>query len=327
MQVDVTKSTGTVRLPVRQVMPSIEVFQVARTEKQTAKETISLGAFVRHHSFKRFCYGVPECARCLHEVSLSHHVGPQCSNEQMAFATRSWLTEQRFKAHKQATLRAASYLLSHRSAVAMQNQWHCPFLISLTLRTGWWRRAGCWPTSDQNFGTKLGSSRIHLFQAWVFHSLIHVTSGGKSGIGKCLTVDPPVLLPTFTGILCSERVNIGAGSFRSRSLLMFEMCWPEVPICDNRIHELILPYPAFCRSLLAACVMRWISTPEISPQTHAESNSSTRSDLMLSAAKKLSSKFAAFLAVVRRMELQNDSLPKDVLSISNAPNSNKMCVQ
>ena len=194
-----------------------------------------------------------------------------------------------------------------------------------TLRTGWWRRAGCWPTSDQNFGTKLGSSRIHLFQASVFHSLIHVTSGGKSGIGNCLTVDPPVLLPTFTGILCSERVNIGAGSFRSRSLLMFEMCWPEVPICDNRIHELILPYPAFCRSLLAACVMRWISTPEISPQTHAESNSSTRSDLMLSASKKLSSKFAAFLAVVRRMELQNDSLLKDVLS--NTPNSNKMCVQ
>ena len=141
-----------------------------------------------------------------------------------------------------------------------------------------------------------------------------MTSGGRSGIGKCLTVDPPVLLPTFTGILCSERVNIGAGSFRSRSLLMFEMCWPEVPICDNRIHELILPHPAFCRSLLAACAMRWISTPKISPQTHAESNSSTRSDLMLSAAKKPSSKFAAFLAVVRRMELQNDSLVIDVLS-------------
>ena len=270
------------------------------------------------------CYGVPECARCLHEVSLSHHVGPQCSNEQMAFATRSWLTEQRFKAHKQATLRAASYLGVTEAPSPCKINGTALSWYLWTLRTGWWRRAGCWPTSDQNFGTKLGSSRIHLFQASVFHSLIHVTSGGKSGIGNCLTVDPPVLLPTFTGILCSERVNIGAGSFRSRYLLMFEMCWPEVPICDNRIHELILPYPAFCRSLLAACVMRWISTPEISPQTHAESNSSTRSDLMLSAAKKLSSKFAAFLAVVRRMELQNDSLLKAVLS--NTPNSNNMRV-
>ena len=142
----------------------------------------------------------------------------------------------------------------------MQNQWRCPFLTFLD--------------ADQNFGTKLGSSRTHLFQASVFY----VTSGGN-------------LLPTFTGILCSERVNIGAGSFRLRSLLMFEMCWPEVPICDNRIHELIF------------------HTQPFAPQTHAETIAHTGR-----ISKKLSSKFAAFLAV-RPM----------VFSLT--PNSNKMRVQ